>query len=118
MPAYKTGKKTRQYSNEFKVGAVLMSCKPDRLIKDVAQSLDIHPFMLSRWRKEYFEGKLVADKRKIPADLKAIERPEQPPEPDRLKQLERENEALRMENDFLKKWQRFLAEQRRKGSRS
>ena len=118
MPAYKSDKKTRQYSSEFKVGAVLMSCKPDRRIKDVAQSLDIHPFMLSRWHKEYFEGKLVADKRKIPTDLKAIERPEQPPEPDRLKQLERENEELRMENDFLKKWQRFLAEQRRKGSRS
>ncbi len=36
MPAYNTGKKTRQYSSEFKVGALLMSCKPDRLIKGVA----------------------------------------------------------------------------------
>jgi len=40
MPAYKTGKKTRQYNSEFKVGAVLMSCKPDRLIKDAGQCTD------------------------------------------------------------------------------
>ncbi|GAA66139.1 hypothetical protein P20429_0237 [Pseudoalteromonas sp. BSi20429] len=25
--------------------------------KDVADALDIHPLMLSRWRKEYREGK-------------------------------------------------------------
>ena len=45
----------------------------------------------------------MADKRKISADLKAIERHEQSPEPDRLKQLERENEALRMGERFPKK---------------
>ncbi len=33
-------------------------------VKEVAATLDIHPFMLSRWRKEYREGKIVADKRK------------------------------------------------------
>jgi len=31
---------------------------------DVAEKLDIHPYMLSRWRKEYREGRIVADKRK------------------------------------------------------
>ena len=36
--------------------------------------------MMPRWHEEYFKGKLAADKRKIPADLKAIERPEQSPE--------------------------------------
>jgi hypothetical protein len=29
------------------------------LIKDVAESLCIHPFMLSRWRKEVRDGELV-----------------------------------------------------------
>ena len=28
----------------------------DIKIKDVATTLDIHPFMLSRWRKEYQEA--------------------------------------------------------------
>jgi len=33
-----------------------MSLKPDAMVQEVAQRLDIHPFMLSRWRKEYREG--------------------------------------------------------------
>ena len=53
MPAYTTGKKTRQYTNEFKVTAMLLTYKPKKMIKDVAEDLYIYPFMLSRWRKEY-----------------------------------------------------------------
>ena len=45
-------KRTREYSEEFKATAVELSELPEVLIKDVAESLDIHPFMLSRWRKE------------------------------------------------------------------
>ncbi|ROQ30367.1 transposase [Gallaecimonas pentaromativorans] len=57
MPAYKTGKRTQQYSLEFKKKAVLWSHEPHRNVKEVAEALDIHPFMLSRWRKEFREGK-------------------------------------------------------------
>ncbi|WP_020582809.1 transposase [Endozoicomonas elysicola] len=46
MFAYKAGKKTRQYTNNFKVTAVLLTYKPNKMIKDVAEYLDIHPFML------------------------------------------------------------------------
>ena len=71
-------------------------------VKEVAETLDIHPFMLSRWRKEYREGKLIADKRlKITPMSKDIK------ELDRVKKLEQENARLRQENDLLKKWQRF-----------
>lgn len=35
------------------------------LIQDVAEALDIHPFMLSRWRKEVRESKIVAKKIKL-----------------------------------------------------
>jgi transposase len=56
-------KRTQEYSKEFKVTAVLLSELPDVLIKDVAASLDIHPFMLSRWCKENREGKIVTKKR-------------------------------------------------------
>ena len=34
-----------------------LSLRDDVLSKEVAQALDIHPFMLARWRKEYREGK-------------------------------------------------------------
>ncbi|MED5523173.1 MAG: hypothetical protein VX447_00255 [Pseudomonadota bacterium] len=43
MPAYKTGKRTEQYSLEFKKKAVLWSHEPHRNVKEVAEALDIPP---------------------------------------------------------------------------
>jgi len=106
MPRYTQPRKTWQYSNEFKVKAVQLSKLDDIKVKDVAAALDIHPFMLSRWRKEYREGNIVAKKGKKLTDL-AKEKKEM----DRLQTLERENARLKKENDLLKKWQRYLAEQ-------
>ncbi len=118
MPAYITGKKTRKYSNEFKVSAVLLTYKPNKMIKDVAEDLDIHPFMLSRWRKEYREGKLVADKRRLSKLIAGINSPKSLSEKQRIQELEAENAELKLEIDLLKKWQRFLAEEQRQGSDS
>jgi transposase len=57
MPKYNQPGKTWQYTKDFKVKAVKLSHQ----VKQVATGLDIHPFMLSRWRKEYREGKLQGD---------------------------------------------------------
>ncbi|OYD22580.1 hypothetical protein B6S09_15150 [Oceanimonas baumannii] len=111
MPAYKNQKKTRQYTNEFKVRAVKLTYLSGRSVKGVAESLDIHPFMLSRWRKEYREGKIVADKRR-----KAESKPKALSENERIRNLEKQVAELKEENDLLKKWQRFLAEERKNGS--
>lgn len=105
MPRYTQPRRTWRYTNEFKVKAVQLSQLEDVRVQDVAKTLDIHPFMLSRWRKEYREGKIVADKRK-----KLTSPGKERKELDRLKKLERENAKLRQENDLLKKWQRYLAE--------
>jgi transposase-like protein len=51
--------KIRRYSLEFKLKAVQLSSQPGVLIKDVAESLCIHPFMLSKWRKQVRDGELV-----------------------------------------------------------
>jgi transposase len=64
MPRYNNSKKTYKYSLEFKSKAVQLSHLKGIQVKDVAEALGIHPFMLSRWRKEYREGKILADKRK------------------------------------------------------
>jgi transposase len=105
MPKYNNPRKTWRYSNEFKVKAVQLSMLDGVQVMDVAETLDIHPFMLSRWRKEYREGKIVADKRKkvttTTPDLKEL---------NKIKQLEHENARLKQENTLLKKWQRYLAE--------
>jgi len=44
--------KIKNYGIEFKLRAVQLSSQPGVLIKDVAESLCIHPFMLSKWRKQ------------------------------------------------------------------
>ena len=62
--------------------------------------------MLSRWRKEYREGKIVARENDKLTGLGKQQR-----ELDRFKKLEQENARLKKENDLLKKWQRYLAEQ-------
>ena len=39
-------------------------------------------------------------------------------EHDQIRALEKENESLKLENELLKKWQRFLAEQKHNDSDS
>lgn len=104
-------RKTNRYSDEFKVTAVKLSSLPDVLIQDVAYELDIHPFMLSRWRKAYREGRIVV-KKKIKID------PETAAELKRLRALEREHARLKVEHDLLKKAIRFSSEQKQKSLRS
>lgn len=47
---------TYRYSKEFKATAVRLSRLQGVSIKGIAESLAIHPFMLSRWRKQAREG--------------------------------------------------------------
>jgi transposase len=77
--------------------------------KDVALALDIHPLMLSRWRKEYREGKFKNVPRYKSSSGLMSEVPSKK-ELNKIKQLQKENERLKQENDLLKKWQQYLAE--------
>ncbi len=67
---------TYKYSDEFKATAVRLSELPGVAIQDVAASLYIHPFMLSRWRKEAREGRIVTKgvevDKDVAAELKAL----------------------------------------------
>tara|TARA_R110002020_G_scaffold445566_1_gene657505 strand:+ start:2854 stop:3225 length:372 start_codon:yes stop_codon:yes gene_type:complete len=114
MPGMLTGKKTQRYSVEFKVKAVEWSHQAHRSVKGVAEALDIHPFMLSRWRKEHREGKFAMKRvKKAPAEAK-----EKIKEQDEITRLKRQISELQEENEILKKFQRFQAEERRKRSDS
>ena len=73
---------------------------------DVAEKLDIHPYMLFRWRKEYREGRVVIDKHQKLTNAK-----KEAKELSKLQRLEKENAQLKKELELLKKWQRFLAEE-------
>jgi transposase len=50
---------TYKYSESFKATAVRLSQIAGVAVQDVADSLYIHPFMLSRWRKQAREGVIV-----------------------------------------------------------
>jgi transposase len=109
MPKYTQPKKTWFYPVDFKIKAVELSLRNDVLSKDVAQALDIHPLMLSRWRKEYREGKF-SSKPRYSSNTELMAKLPNKKELNKIKQLEKENERLKLENDLLKKWQRYLAE--------
>jgi len=87
-----------------------MSNQPGVLIKDVAESLCIHPFMLSRWRKEVRDGELVG--KSAPLDARSVA------ELRRLREVEQQFKRLQMEHDLLKKAIRFASERKRKSLRS
>ena len=103
-------RKVDRYSDRFKATAVKLSSLPGVRIKDVAAALDIHPFMLSLWRKQVRDGVIVARGAKLDVKTKA--------ELKRLKELERDYKVLREEHELLKKAIRFASEQRKKSSGS
>ena len=66
MPKPIGPRKIYRYSAEFKATAVALSRLDGVAVQDVARELDIHPFMLSRWRKQARDGELVAPNRPGP----------------------------------------------------
>lgn len=80
-------------------------------MKGVAEALDVHPNMFSRWRKQYRQGRIgrgeaIRPEAQILSELQ------------RLRRLEREH-ALRKEEDELPRQAiRFCSEERARNSRS
>ena len=96
-------KKVRQYSLEFKLKAVKLSQLPSVEVQAVAEALEIHPFMLSRWRKEardgVLRGRVAVPSMKVPhaGQLK------------QLQALQRKYALLEEEHALLKKLIRFTS---------
>lgn len=64
MPKYTQPRRAWKYARDLKVKAVKLSYQDGIQSKQVAEALDIHPFMLSRWRKKYREGRFHTDSQK------------------------------------------------------
>jgi len=90
------------YSYDFKCSAVAVANHTDIQTKDVAEALDIHPFMLARWKREMRDGVLKDNNRKTQAvtDLSEAKL--------RIRQLEKELKQVRNENSVLKKAERIF----------
>ena len=103
-------RKLYRYSEEFRATAVRLSQLSGVTVNDVAQSLDLHPFLLSRWRRAAREGRLVTSKVKLDDQTKA--------ELKELRQVKRAYERLKEEHELLKKAIRFVSERSAKSSSS
>lgn len=79
-------------------------------VRDVAESLYIHPFMLSRWRKQAREGRIVTKGVQVDKDVAA--------ELKALRRMKKEYERLKLEHDILKKAIAFTSERRARSSSS
>ena len=95
-----------KYSKEFKLAAVRLSRVPGIQVKSVATALGIHPFMLSKWRKDVRDGTLRGrlPKAALPGPTREIAL---------LQALEKKHALLQEEHDLLKKAIRFCASRRR-----
>ena len=93
--------KYRNYTPEFKEEAVRLVIDTSRPIADVARELQITETSLGNWVRAHRE-KHAED-----------EPPLQVPERARLRELERLNRELEMENAFLKKAAAYFAREHR-----
>lgn len=86
---------TYKYTDQFKATAVRLSQLPGVEVQDVAASLYIHPFMLSRWRKQVREGMIMVKgvelDKQVAAELKELRR------------IKQDYERLKIEHALLKK---------------
>ena len=97
---------TAKYSDRFKATAVRLSELPGVDVQDVADSLYIHPFMLSRWRKQVREGQIVTKGVQIEKDVAA--------ELKELRRVKKQYERLKLEHEILKKAIEFTSARRAK----
>jgi transposase len=105
-------RKIHRYSTEFKLTAVRLSRMLGVEVQTGANALDIHPFMLSRWRKEVRDGV-------VKGRIRSVNRPARSArEIMELQALKREHAMLKAEHELLKKAIRFSSARRRRSSSS
>ena len=106
-------RKVQRYSLEFKRKAVKLSQLKGVEVQAVAEALEIHPFMLSRWRKDARDG-VLRGRVSLPPAVKT------PParEMKRVQALHRAHARLQEEHALLKKLIRFTSARKPTSSRS
>jgi transposase len=96
-----TASQRGRYSPEFREAAVREVVDNSRTIADVARSLGVVEQTLGNWVKTYRQAR-AGDEPELSVPDRA-----------RLRELERENRELKMENEFLGKSVAFFAKKHR-----
>ena len=98
MGSRKAGRRVRrQFSEEFRIGAIRLVLDEGKTVGAVARELDLTPSSLAKWVRQ-----ARADRTQGKTGLTTEERAE-------LARLRKENRELRMERDLLKKAAAFFA---------
>ena len=102
MGSSKTGKRARrQFTEEFRTGAVRLVVDEGKTVGAVARELDLTPSSLAKWVSQ-----ARADRSQGKTGLTTAEREE-------LARLRKENRILQEEREILKKAAAFFAKQSR-----
>lgn len=97
----------RQFTGAFKLEAVQLVTQSGRPLAQVARELGIRPDMLRTWKRQA-EGRVgFASNDVFPGPGQRTS------QEDELRRLQRENETLRQERDFLKKAAAYFAKESR-----
>ena len=108
-----------EYSIDFKIKVVQLTDNLDVNATQIAEILGLHPVMVYRWRQEFREGKLIAEPtRKISMNKEDTEQLRSKEERSELARLRKQVVDLKKEKDFLKKWDRYLKDKKRRDSDS
>ena len=102
-----------RYSESFKAEAVRLASQPGILVQDVAQSLDIHSFMLSRCKKQFREGIIMVN-----PELHQPNELVSEAELLRLREVDKAYAQLKLEHALLKKAIKFTSDAKRISSAS
>src|SRR5439155_26363316 len=105
--------KVRQYSLEFKLKAVKLSQLKGVEVQAVADALEVHPFMLSRWRKEARDG-VLRGRVSMPKAVKTSAARDMK----RFQTLQRAHALLLEEHALYKRLIRFCSARKPTSSRS
>lgn len=106
-----------EYSIEYKVNVVRLTNELTVKVIEIAEVLGLHPMMIYRWRQEYREGKFVVQpSRKISMTKDTKPTKQALSKNKEIARLKKKLAAVEKENDFLKKWERYLKEQRKSDS--
>jgi transposase len=89
----------RQFTDEFKAGAVRLVLDEHKRVAEVARDLDLAESVLGTWVK-----RARADRSNGRTGLTTAEREE-------LARLRKENRQLKTERELLKKWAAFFAKE-------
>ncbi len=117
MPRILSSERVIEYTVEFKIKIVRLTNELDVKAVDIANILNLHPMMIYRWRQEYRECKFV-DRPSRRISMTKDSKPKNHEKDNEIKRLKAELAQAKKENEFLKKWERYLADQKKSDSNS